>query len=374
MLVETLQPLIEQGMRQGHHLGAQIYISQHRQVLMDHAFGQAEPGNTLSCDHLTVWFSAGKPLTAVAMMQQIEAGHVHLDDPVVRFMPAFAAHGKDAITLRHLLTHTAGLRLAPFRFPEDDWSTIIDKISQARPEPRWPPGQKAGYHLHTSWFILAELVSRISGTDYSSYLREEVLDPLGMHQSHVGMAPDLYDRLSPWLASMPNTNAQDPDRGPTPYHTGPWIVPPRPGGNAVGPVRDLGVFYEALLHGGGNEHGHVLKAQTVACMRQRHREAMLDQTFKHVMDWGLGLILNHPAGSDPQMPYGFGSHASPEAFGHGGSQSSLGMADPEHGLVIAVVFLGMPGEAAHRMRINALLDQIYTLTTGCRTLQSSGRE
>ncbi len=85
---------------------------------------------------------------------------------------------------------------------------------------------------------------------------------------------------------------------------------------------------------------------------------MYDHTFKHNMDWGLGFILNSPT-PDPDLPYGFGPHASPRTFGHGGAQSSAGFADPEHHLVVAYVFNGMPGEVKHQQRLQALNTAIY---------------
>jgi CubicO group peptidase (beta-lactamase class C family) len=98
--------------------------------------------------------------------------------------------------------------------------------------------------------------------------------------------------------------------------------------------------------------------QTVEAMVARHRTGMFDHTFKHVMDWGLGFIINSPV-PDTGMPYGFGRHASPRTFGHGGAMSSGGLADPEHGLVAAYIFNGMAGEARHQQRVQALTAAIY---------------
>ena len=66
------------------------------------------------------------------------------------------------------------------------------------------------------------------------------------------------------------------------------------------------------------------------------------------MDWGLGTIIDSNRYGVDTVPYGYGKHSSPTTFGHGGSQSSVGFADPERKLVVAVVFNGMPGEAQAR--------------------------
>src|SRR5439155_20765241 len=117
-----------------------------------------------------------------------------------------------------------------------------------------------------------------------------------------------------------------------------------------GPVRELGRFYEMLLGHGTLNGRTILKSQTVEALTARHRTGMYDQTFGHVIDWGLGFLLNSRMwGHD--APYQYGPHASPRTFGHSGSQSSTAFADPEHGLAVAVAFNGMPGEASHQQRM-----------------------
>ena len=77
------------------------------------------------------------------------------------------------------------------------------------------------------------------------------------------------------------------------------------------------------------------------------------------MDWGLGFMVNSAIWGLDTVPYGYGPHASPRTFGHGGSQSSASFADPEHGLAVAVICNGMPGEAAHQTRIREILKAVY---------------
>src|SRR5688572_1303299 len=104
------QEVLAQWTATGHHIGAQVYISRNGTTLADFAVGQSRPGVAMSTDTLMLWLSAGKPLAAVALAQLREKGLVDFDDPVTRFIPEFAAGGKESITLKHILTHTAGLR------------------------------------------------------------------------------------------------------------------------------------------------------------------------------------------------------------------------------------------------------------------------
>jgi len=85
-------------------------------------------------------------------------------------------------------------------------------------------------------------------------------------------------------------------------------------------------------------------------MVARHRVGMHDQTFGVVIDWGLGFIIDS---------VNYGRHCSPRTFGHGGGQSSVAFADPEHQLAVALVMNGLPGPAVHYKRLSEITDKIY---------------
>ncbi|HVG07716.1 MAG TPA: serine hydrolase domain-containing protein, partial [Thermoanaerobaculia bacterium] len=128
-----------------------------------------------------------------------------------------------------------------------------------------------------------------------------------------------------------------------------------PGGNGYGPMRELGRFYEMLLARGGQ----ILSPQSVEALTARHRVGMMDSTFKHMMDWGLGFIPNSAMYGVETVPYAYGHHASRRAFGHSGYRSSVAFADPERGLAVALVFNGTPSDDNHERRIRTVLDALY---------------
>jgi CubicO group peptidase (beta-lactamase class C family) len=133
----------------------------------------------------------------------------------------------------------------------------------------------------------------------------------------------------------------------------------KPGGNGRGPIRELARFYQMLLNGGALDGARIVSPQTVEAMIARHRVGMFDHTFKHVMDWGLGFIPNNNQYGIDTIRYGYGPHAAWRTFGHSGHQSSVGFADPKQQLVVALVFNGTPGEAAHDARVRRVLSAIY---------------
>jgi CubicO group peptidase (beta-lactamase class C family) len=331
------------------HLGAQLYVSLGGKCAADLAIGESRTGVALASDTLSLWLSAGKPVTAIAIAQQVQRGTLAVDDPVARHLPEFAPHGKERITIRHLLTHTGGFRGADL-IPEDlPWREMIERICGSTIEPDWQIGEKAGYHLSSSWFILAEIVQRVSGRTYSDYVREEIFGPLGLNDSWIGMPVSRYREYGERIGFIHLLRGGKL----TPHEAD--CVRCRPGGNARGPVRELGRFYESLLGFGPP----LLKRETVAEFIRRHREGLFDHTFQHAIDFGLGFIVNSNRYGVETVPYGYGRYASEEAFGHSGAQSSCAFADPAHQLVVAWSCNGLPGERLHQRRAREINSAIY---------------
>jgi CubicO group peptidase (beta-lactamase class C family) len=350
--------VIESGQSQGLHIGAQLCIHLAGQIVADAAIGLAKPGVQMTTDSIILWLSGGKPLTAVALATFWEAGRLDLDDPIARFIPEFAARAKQSITLRHLLTHTAGIRWVDFS-PTQPWDQIIARICDAPLEPHWIPGQTAGYHAFTSWYILAEIIRRLDPAHrpYEKFVTEQIFQPLGMTDCFLAMPLDQYDAFGDRIAMMPVTNQSH--HRPVFFDTEAGCALCVPGGSARGPVRQLARFYQMLLDRGRSSDSRLVTPQTVEALTSRHRCGLFDKTFKHIVDWGLGFIVNSEPYHQGSVPYGFGPHASARTFGHGGSQSSVAFADPEHALVVAIVFNGLCGEVAHQTRLRSTLAAIY---------------
>lgn len=347
--------VVRGGATEGLHLGAQLYASLGGRTIADLAWGEARAGVPMAVDSLNLWMSSTKPVAAVAIAQLWERGLLELDDRVTRFIPEFGVNGKEPITLRHILTHTAGFR-APPRSQEVPWEQVIAEVCAAKLEPGWVPGRKAGYHPASSWYVLGEVVRRVDGRPYSQYVREAIFEPIGMRDSWVGMPPEQFDAYGDRIAVMHKVTSAGQA---VPLNAKVVATSCRPGSSGWGPIRELGRFYE-MLQGRGQLDAHrVLSPQSVEAITARHRAGMFDETFKQPIDWGLGFLLNATQPS-ADLPYGYGSKASPRTFGHGGAESSGAFCDLERGLVVAYVFNGQPGEARHDVRRRALIEAVYT--------------
>lgn len=347
--------LIEEGIANRLHLGAQVYVSVRGNVLADFAVGESRAGVAMSTQTVNPWMSSGKPATALAIAQLWENGKLDLDDRVTKYIPEFSARGKEAITIRHLLTHMGGFRAVIGLLWNDPFEKAIDKICRAGIEPRWVLGKSAGYHASSSWYVLGEIVRRIDGRPIDRYLREMIFLPLNMPDCWLGIPPSEYRGYGDRIGVIHVT-----DKGQMtpadPLSSEQDAAAVRPGANVRGPIRQLGLFYEMLLK---RDVPEVVGPQTIEALTARHRAGVTDQTFKQIVDFGLGFLINSSQYGQELLPYGYGPHASLRTFGHSGQLSSSAFCDPESGLVAAWICNGMPEESTSHRRQHAINGAIY---------------
>ncbi len=338
------------------HEGAQVYVSRAGSVLLDEAVGESRAGRRIERDDVMLLYSAGKPLTTVAVLQLWERGRLGLDDRVGDHIADWGG-GKEPATIRHVLTHTGGFPRAAANLYDTDVSVDETLAAIAAHPVEWEPGTKAGYHLFSGWSVLGAIVEAVDGRRIDRYVTDEIFTPLGMDDCFIGVPPDeqarLGDRLVPvhWKGHVMLRPDGD-ELAFVPYrvdesHNEHWhIAKIEPGGNARGSARALGHFYESLLGLGPQ----VLEPRTVEVMASAHRRNMRDSTFLAVAPWGLGVQLSEMIGGG----------AGRRAFGHGGMVSTEAFCDPDLDLVVVVVTNGLPGFLEHDQRVSAIVDAIYS--------------
>lgn len=355
--------LLAAGIARREQLGAQLAVSRGAAgeaptERFELVLGERQEGQPMTADTLNIWLSTTKPLTATAFALLWQRGLADLDDPVVRYVPEFAGGGKEAITLRHLLTHTAGIRMLNVGWPEASWEEILAKICASRVEPRWVPGEKAGYHMASSFFVLGEVIARLAGEPYREFVRRELFEKLGMESCWVGMPEERFEAYGDLVGHMYGT-----EQGrllPRNWHNRQNTVGSSPGGNGYGPMRELILFYEMLLRRGRTYAGErLLEPATIEALVSPQRVGMVDLTFQTQIDFGLGFIVNSRHYGAEHLPYGYGRHAGRRTFGHSGHQSSTAFADPDHDLAVALFVNGQPGEPRHTYRFRELVEAIY---------------
>jgi CubicO group peptidase (beta-lactamase class C family) len=285
---------------------------------------------------LVEWASATKPVTCSAAALLWQRGLFDLDDPVCRHFPEFAANGKEAVTVRHLLTHTGGLTdPVPHVVP---WDEAVAAVCRAPLVEGWVPGARCAYNSVAMW-IVAGLVARLSGQPFARFVRAEIFEPLGLLDSWIGMPVEVFRAYGDRIVVVPGFARSGTEA---------WATWGRPTGGGHGPIGQLGRFYAALL-----EH-RLLSAPVVEAMTTRHLCGVYDETLHAVVDRGLGFMLGS---SYPGQSYG--PYASRRAFGHGGRSWCVAFADPAYGLAAAVYWNGQVDHATQAERQPALLTALY---------------
>lgn len=340
----------------GQHKGFQMYVSRGGETIAHVATGGASPGVPMTIGTLLSWLSSGKPITAMGIALLWQRSLLSLDDRVSQHIPEFGTNGKETVTIRHLLTHTGGFPNVETGYSQTSWDQTLEAIFAAPLEDDWTIGRTAGYHVSASWFVLGEIIQRVSGQSFEHFVQEAIVKPIGLRDVYFAVSADEADgygnRLG-WTYRRVGKSLE-----PLDWHEPPRLDRPSPGSSARGPIRELGRFYEELLSAlKGNSD--LFSAQTVEAMTSPHRVGELDRTFQHIVDFGLGFLIDSDRYGADTVPYGFGRHCSPRTFGHGGAQSSIGFADPEHDLVVAWAANALIGEPRHNARNRAINTAIY---------------
>ena len=332
---------LNEGIVRSLHLGGQICVHHRGATVLNAAFGTADQARKMTTDHRMLWRSAGKPVTAAAVCLAVWDSLIDLDAPIGEFLQRPTR--LETTTLRQILSHQSGLPVIDPGWPQRPWHEILAHIHST------PPGDRvAAYQPQATWFLLAEILEHTDPQDrtWSQIVEERVLRPAGMNSAECGLPADTPEEVLPRFYER-----QRGELMATQFHEPPWLTAGSPGGNFRGPIAELVAFYHWLST---TEDGHL-----AAAMSSPQREGLVDHTFQHVIDVGLGVILNSQKHGPETVPYGYGQHASPATIGHGGAQCAMGFCDPQKQVIAAWAVNGFCGEGMHQRRNRAINEAIY---------------
>lgn len=195
----------------GEELGASIAVDIDGELVADLWGGHADRAKTVDWQQDTIvnFWSCTKTLTALAALILIDRGALDPVAPVASYWPEFAAHGKDAIEVRHLLSHTSGV--SGWQVPFDveqiyDWDGATTHL--ANQAPWWPPGTASGYHAMNYGHLIGELVRRITGVTLKDFVRDEIASPLGA-DVQIGAREADEPRIAQMVAPPPRDRGLD---------------------------------------------------------------------------------------------------------------------------------------------------------------------
>lgn len=284
------------------------------------------PGATASVP----WYSAGKPITAAGVLKILPPSLEDISQPVAATLPELAGSYAGTLSLQAILSHQTGLRVlaADLRgTPSEVWS-FFRRIHPS--DCQLSPGQ-AAYDPAGGWWLLGQWIEKRTGRPWSEFLEKQLLAPAGLPglKFRPPAVPIRDRRAKQWVEGEAGSG---------------------PGAGLSGPASELALFYEKL------SRRQILPEPTLTKMLRPARFGQSDATFGHIVDFGLGVILNRSRQGAACVPYEFGTTAGARSFGHGGVRSSIAFADPEAGFTAAVFLNGRVPESEHQPRMWNLLN------------------
>jgi CubicO group peptidase (beta-lactamase class C family) len=209
---EPLRGAFQANFAERGELGAAVCVMINGRAVADLYGGWAdqEQGRRWQPDTLVNVFSVGKGLVAACTARLTGQGKLDLDTTVTVYWPEFAAANKDAITVRQLLSHQAGLPAVCRRLPPGamlDWPAMTTALAEQ--DPWWQPGTAHGYHVNTFGFLAGEVIRRITGTTVGKLLRDEITGPLGA-DVHIGLPASEHKRVATFIWPGPPPAEEEP--------------------------------------------------------------------------------------------------------------------------------------------------------------------
>lgn len=290
-------------------------------------FADSEQRVPMREDTLFAIASMTKPISAAALMLLVDEGKVTLDDPVSSYIPAFAeaktANGDPVrgLTIRHLLTHTSGLDTD--QFCHDSIEATANELAK-RPF-AFQPGEKWEYGPGIT--VAGRVVEIVSGQPFDQFVRERILNPLGMNNTKFHLdkkdeprVAQVYKKASDGKSLVLAERWKDLGK--------PGSVP-NPSGGLYSTASDIDRFYQMILGRGEIDGIRILSADAVNEM-STVQTGDLTTGFTPGNVWGLGWGIVRA----PQGPTGM---LSPGSFGHGGYYGTQGWIDPTKKLVLVLL-------------------------------------
>lgn len=352
-----IEQLLNYQLDVGLHHGAQLSVYHGEDCIIDSACGsKPDTDEAIFNDDKFMLFSSTKPYVAVCIHLLAEQGALSYDDSIKKYWPEFAVTGseKSNITIRHVLSHQAGMPVGPLDQRPDlwtDWNEVRTVMEEH--DLMYLPGETVAYHSMNFGWILGELVYRIADTRIDEFARKEIFEPLGMEHTSIGLPANLVDDVVEIVGYDDFDRCRSPEFGigdidltdsaeffnQESVHR---ALIPAAGG--IGTANDMAKFYACVSNGGSIGGTRILEPETVDSFTSLAVEAEEDQTLNIPRRYSLGFQL----GGTPWD--NFGSISPDGTFGHSGLGTVVGWADPSSGLSMSYLTNGMRQEYEHSTR------------------------
>jgi CubicO group peptidase (beta-lactamase class C family) len=356
--VERIWDAVVKLYKTGLHPAIALCVRRHGHVVVDRAIGHLRgnaptdppdvPRVPIRYDSVFNVYSAAKAITAMLIHMLDERGLIHLDDEVGEYVPEFARNGKERVTVRHILTHRAGIPAMPGQRINLEMLSAPDHILELiyRAKPLSVPGRRLSYHALTGGYVLAEIIRRVTGRDLRQFFSDEVRRPLGFRDFNFGVARDEVERvaenaftgappLPPYSWMLERSLGVDIYEAARLSNEPKFLTALIPSGNLVGTAEEGSRFFELLLRGGALDGERVFDRRTVRRAVAEQSWLEIDSFLGAPVRYGMGFML----GSNWFSLYG---PDSAHAFGHIGFTAVAVYADPERDISVCLMTSGKP--------------------------------
>ena len=353
--LDDLTGLFERMIREGRHPGAQLAIFREGEPVIELAGGVDGPsGATITPDSLFQIRSTTKALAATVMLLLHDRGHFSFEDPVSRHWPEFGRNGKKDITIAQVMSHQAGIPDGPAIRARDMNNRAAVAAAIEAMEPIWEPGTANGYHASSYGWVLDELAYRWTGDNIARFLKDELIEPLGIKNLYLGLPREAYPRMT---AMVVEDEVRKRQAGRARFsdfmnlYAGASLPLSWVGG--ISTARDLAELMNVLAFEGTFRSRTFFskKTQTAAGV-PRNPAGEMDRRLNWPVRWGLGFILG-------DTPHIYGAPPHPRVLGHAGGGAGVAWADPENRLTVAFLCNKMLGGTRWWERYRDVGDQVY---------------
>ena len=303
----------EENLTKGEDLGASFCATVEGETVVDLWGGYADPAKTRAWERDTIVnvYSTTKTMTALTALLIADRGDLDFEAPVAKYWPEFAANGKSAIKVSHLMSHSAGL--SGWKEPittEDlyDWEKATSLL--AAQAPYWEAGTAPGYHALTQGYLVGEVVRRITGKSLGTVFREEIAEPLGA-DFHIGLPASEDHRVAELLPPPPGGGVADmrnqtelmrnmssnPGIDVSATRTRGWRAAEIPAAGGTGNARSVAEIHAILANGGvakGKRFMSEAGCRKALELQVEGRDLILDVPARFGLGFGLPGVLPLP--------------------------------------------------------------------------------
>jgi CubicO group peptidase (beta-lactamase class C family) len=368
----AVEDVIRADIRAGLYHGAVIKVARGGNTVLEAAIGAAdtEQSKPLALSSVFNIFSVTKAFTNLLVLRAVEQGRFQLTTPISQLIPEFTGKGREKILIWHLLSHQAGF---PIIFEVQPGWYINDFAEVARTviaevTPADAPCAKVAYSPLVNHVLMAEALLRTDPGKrrYRDIVQQDILDPLGMKDTAVGLRADLKPRkvVPDFRNNYPighkSRNSTDPN-GAFEDETAemPWV-------GVVSTTPDLFRFADMFRSGGMANGKRFISPAMIELASRNHTGDMVNELYaargrEEGIDpapayIGLGFSVRGSA----LCPHMFGTLASPGSFGNYGAGTSLFWVDPARDITFACLTAGVMGHNANMRRFQKIGDMILS--------------